>query len=290
MSSQTSQQQNILRFTLQGRGYFGINVLKIREIVPYKHLSRLPGSDPCVAGLIELRGHNIQVIDLSKAIGQSSMPLGPDHESSIIVTEFNRTMQGLLVKHVDKIANIDWNDVRELPRATGVSHYLSGVINLDNELVGLLDVEKVLYELQPQASRDQSEVPIKNIPGIENKRILAVDDSRVARSMLAKTLDGIGVDYIMASSGQDALDITNESGINIDMIISDIEMPQMDGYSLTRQLRQQESTKGCYILLHSSLSGNACETMSKEVGANALLTKFASNEIIDRISEALQAS
>lgn len=285
MNYKASEQQNILRFSLGGRGQFGMNVLKIREIVPYKKLNRLPGANAGIAGLIELRGHNIQVIDLSAVVGQSALAAADQQGASIIVTEFNRTMQGLLVKHVDKIAAIDWRDVKELPRATGIGHYLAGVIEIDNDLIGLIDVEKVLYELSPE-SINTTEKQV-TIPNSQNKKILAVDDSQLARNMIAKTLDQVGVNYILASSAQEALDIINADGEAIDMVISDIEMPLMDGYALTRQLREQAHTKDCYILLHSSLSGSVCEDMTKEVGANALLTKFANDELISAISHGL---
>jgi len=287
MNKQMSDQQNILRFSLSGRGSYGINVLKIREIVPFKKLNRLPSSKPEIAGLIELRGQNIQVIDLSHVIGQPSLVDGGPEGASIIVTEFNRTMQGLLVKQVDKIISIDWQLVNGLPRAAGNSHYLSGVLEVDNQLIGLIDVEKVLYELTPQVANVT--LPSSDFTLMSQKKILAVDDSKLARKMIAKTLDQIGVDYIMAESGQDALDILAEDGVEIDMVISDIEMPNMDGYALSRQLRQQEHTKDCYILLHSSLSGNACHNMSKESGANALLTKFVEDELAGAVSQALSA-
>lgn len=287
MNYQACEQQNILRFSLGGRGQFGINVLKIKEIVPYKQLNCLPGSKPGIAGLIELRGHSIQVIDLSQIIGLPPLKIGEQHQASIIVTEFNRTMQGLLVKQVDKIASIDWREVKALPKATGAGHYLSGVINIENELIGVVDVEKVLYELEPQQDMATAPYDGESIANIKDKKILAVDDSQLARHMIAKTLDLVDANYIMASSGREALDIISDHDTAFDMIISDIEMPQMDGYALTRKLRQNESLKDCYILLHSSLSGNACEYMSKEVGANALLTKFATDELIGVIRTAL---
>ena len=284
MKDQKNDRQSVLRFTLSGRGCFGINVLKIREIIPYKPLNKLPGARDCIAGLIELRGKNIQVIDLSRAVGQPSLLDQPDFEASIIITEFNRSMQGLLLRHLDKIAAIEWNEVKEQPRASGGNHYLSGVINIDNQLVGLIDVEKVLYELMPELVEEKISEPFDYL---KNKKILAVDDSKIARRMIAKTLDQIGAEYIMASSGKDALEIINEENVNIDMVISDIEMPLMDGYSLTRQIREQQQTKDCYVLLHSSLSGNACEAMSKEVGANAMLTKFSTEDLIAKIDVAL---
>ena len=282
MTSKKNAQQNILRFSLSGRGKYGINVLKIREIVPFKELNQLPGAKQGVAGLIELRGNSIQVIDLSAVIGQPALLTGDDQEASIIITEFNRTMQGLLVKQVDKIATIDWESVKGLPSATGSSHYLSGVINIDKEIIGIIDVEKVLYELTPQMNFEQQ--VHEEIASITDKRILAIDDSRLARSMISKTLDSIGADYIMAASGEDALEILASDEVNIDMIISDIEMPVLDGYALTRQLRTMEKTKDCYILLHSSLSGSACNTMSEQSGADAFLTKFVDEELVKAIT------
>ena len=179
---------------------------------------------------------------------------------------------------------IAWNDVKALPRATGANHYLSGVINRDTDLIGIVDVEKVLYELDPAVDKPEKKQAISSLTHAKGKKVLAVDDSRIARAMLTKTLEQTGIDYIMASSASEALDIVSQKDTVIDMVISDIEMPVMDGYALTSKLRTMPHTKDCYILLHSSLSGNACQSMSQQAGANAFLTKFEQTELIDAIS------
>lgn len=289
MTTGNSMLQTVLRFTLTSSQVFGFNVLKIREIVKYRQLNVIPGSHPSVAGTFELRGSTVSVIDLSAAIGMR--PIAPEDlaTSTIIVAEFNRTVQGFLVRIVDKIATVNWDEIRKVPNASGRNHYLTGVIDIDNTLVSVLDIEKVLHEIAPSELENDIRAALEpnQLARIAGSTILAVDDSSVARGLLAKTLAALDVKCLMAVNGRDALSVINGKEQQIDMIISDIEMPEMDGYALTQELRANQAFADKYILLHSSLSGTASEGTVKAVGANALLTKFKSDELAHAIYSGL---
>jgi len=284
MTTEMSTLQTLLRFTLNTKQLFGFNVLKIREIVKYRRLNVIPGSHHGIAGTFELRGATVPVIDLSAAIGQSAIAPENLEHSTIIVAEFNRLVTGFLVRRVDKIALVDWQDIRELPQASGRNHYLTGVINIDDTLVSVLDVEKVLHEIAPS----EVQADIRNalqpnqLAKISGCTILAVDDSSVARNLLSQTLDALDIKVIMATNGKEALTLL-EQNQRVDMIISDIEMPEMDGYALTKEVRASAANANKYILLHSSLSGSASQGSVDEVGANALLTKFNADELAQAI-------
>ncbi len=285
MTIEMSTLQTVLRFTLSTNQVFGFNVLKIREIVKYRPLNAIPGSHPSVAGTFELRGTTVSVIDLSSAIGLPSISPEEIENSTIIVAEFNRIVQGFLVRRVDKIATVDWQCIREIPNASGRNHYLTGVIDIDGTLVSVLDVEKVLHEVVPTKEEMDIRTALEpcQLAKIAGRTILAVDDSSVARSLLTKTLEALDVNYLMAVNGKDALSQVDGQEDRIDMIISDIEMPEMDGYALTKALRANAAIANKYILLHSSLSGSASEGTVQEVGANALLTKFKADELAHAI-------
>jgi len=285
MTSENSTQQTVLRFRLNSRQLFGFNVLKIREIVKYRVLNVIPGSHTAVAGTFELRGTTVPVIDLAAAIGQQPISREDLTDSTIIVAEFNRCIQGFLVGSVEKITAVNWSDIKELPKANGRNHYVNGVLNVDNELISILDLEKVLHEVVPQPVDDDLSQALApdQLAEIAGRKVLAVDDSAVARGLLSKAMEALNLDYLVASNGKEALELLEDDQTAFEMVISDIEMPEMDGYALTRELRANASMADKYVLLHSSLSGSACEGTVKEVGADALLTKFQSEELAQAI-------
>jgi len=289
MNTENSTQQTVLRFRLNSRQLFGFNVLKIREIVHYRVLNVIPGSHAAVAGTFELRGTTVPVIDLSAAIGQKPIAKESLAQSTIIVAEFNRCVQGFLVGSVDKITAVDWSDIKEVPIANGRNHYVNGVLNVDDTLISILDLEKVLHEVVPQVNEEDMSGILEpdKLAQIAGRKVLAVDDSAVARNLLSKAMDALSLDYLVASNGKEALELLEDEQTDFDMVISDIEMPEMDGYALTRELRSNTKIADKYVLLHSSLSGNACEGIVKEVGADALLTKFQSEELAQAIYHGL---
>jgi two-component system chemotaxis response regulator CheV len=283
----------MLLFTLFGRQVFGINVLKIKEIIPYHAMNTLPRANPAIIGIAQLRGQPFPVIDLSSALGMSATRDVAEYaDCSIIISEFNRSLQGFLVKKVDKIISLKWDAIQPPPASSGRFNYITGVINTEDQIVEVIDVERVLNEVAPPKDSTGKGVSLSDeqLELLRRKLILVVDDSGLARKQISQTLAMIGLDPIMANDGKEALRILHAlhaEGRTVDLIISDIEMPEMDGYTLTRELRKDQDFASIYILLHTSLAGAVSKEYAAASGANAALTKFVTEELAEAVLEGL---
>lgn len=290
-ANQSDQSENIILFNLNNQQLFGLNVLKIKEIIKYKSLNQLPESNSAVVGVTELRGESLPVIDLSIAMGYQAIDCTSSESGSIIITEFNRKVQGFLVKGVDNIISVKWADIKPLPKASGSNNYVTGIVEVDGKLVSLIDVEKIMHETTEKAEDfGISILSDSQLEEIKGKFVFAVDDSRIARTKISQTLDSLGVEYQMSYDGFDALEQIKCSARDIDLIISDIEMPEMDGYTLAKNIRLLPSKLAqTHILLHTSLVIDESNTNFKESGANSLLTKFDVEELSKAIYNGLTA-
>jgi len=292
MNDKSKGQQDLLTFYLNGHQKFGLNVLKIKEVIPLGRLNQLPETHPAVVGVSKLRGRTLPVIDLSLAVGSSPIDRTTG-STSVIVTEFNRVMQGFLVRQVDRIVPIQWESILPPPRAAGRGNYITGVTKQKDQLVEIIDVEKVLSEVSPPSDPSDGIAPVlaqQHLEDLQDKLVLVVDDSKIARKQVTTTLDALGVDYLVTVDGKQAMEIIHECESNnrqIDMIISDIEMPEMDGYTLTRQVRAEKLEKSPYILLHTSLAGTISAANATLSGADASLTKFASDDLSEAVIKGL---
>lgn len=273
----------LLLFKLGGQQRFGINVLKVKEVIPCPPLTHVPHSHLAVCGVATLRGVSLSVIDLGRAIGRAAFKADGDEQGSVLVTEFNRVTQGFLVERVERIVVCDWNQVAPPPRGSGTRAYISGVTRVDDTLVQILDVERVLAEaIEPDTLVVGDEVAQLGDPALSKQPVLVVDDSAMARAQTARTLDELGVSYIMARDGREALETLRNRGeaeAPIAMVISDIEMPEIDGYSLTRALREDARFERLYVLLHTSLNGAINSEKARSCGADDILTKFIPGEL-----------
>lgn len=274
----------LLLFRLSGRQSFGINVFKVREVIQCPPLAHLPKAHPSVCGVATIRGKTLPVIDLSLAIGGRS--LGDTSHCFVIVTEYNRAVQGLMVKGVERIINMKWEAIWPPPKGAGPDNYLTAVTQVGDEMIEILDVEKVFSEVMHCAMEVSSSVVATAVKNIIQPHILVVDDSSVARNQIKRTLEQINVSYTLAIDGKEALEIlktwveTQDPLLQrLNMVISDIEMPEMDGYTLTTEIRKDEHLKDIYILLHSSLSGVFNDAMVKRVGANQFIAKFSADDL-----------
>lgn len=295
-NSSLIHQQELLIFRLSEKQLFGINVLKIKEIISNQRLVKIPNSHPSVVGIAKLRGIPLTVIDLASAIGMSPFHLSDDKKNgSIIITEFNRSMQGFLVNHVNRIIGCNWKDITNPPAATGSNTYITAITQLNKSMVEIIDVEKVINEVIPTSdynTRLATELPVEYQQLLNNKLIVVVDDSQMARKQIANTLSSIGVQYVLTRDGKHAIDKIHDLKVQnqqVDMIISDIEMPTMDGYALTQEIRRNtdEYISSIYILLHTSLARTVSEVNAKRSGANAALTKFVTNDLANTVIDAL---
>lgn len=279
----------LLLFSVGGSQPFGINVLKVKEVIGCPRLTLLPESHHAVRGVAHLRGEPLTVLDLAAAIGRGTPSAEGNANDSVIITEFNRSMQGFLVHQVDRIVVCDWADVLPPPRGSGSSSYITGVTDIEGRLVQILDVEKVLGEVVQVDPTQFGTVDMSSGEGLAGRRVMIVDDSSLALNQTKKTLDALGMDCVVARDGVDALKMLNELNGGpspewpVEMVISDIEMPEMDGYTLTANIRNDASLKGLYVLLHTSLNGAINEERAMRSGADAILTKFEPDELAEAV-------
>lgn len=285
----------LLLFGLGGRQRFGINVFKVQEVIRRPELTLIPHSPPSISGIANVRGQTISFVDMGIAVGMTKTPADGGFA---IITEFNRSVHGFLVHNVDRIINIPWEDVHTPPLNNNLANYMTAVAHFEQDLITIIDVERILQEFE--ATDPEVAMPLRqDLPKLGlNRRILIVDDSAVARQQIKRVLDQLGYSYLLAKTGREALlmleNMAKEATIPISesvaMIISDIEMPEMDGYTLTAQIRQNPQLKSLYVLLHTSLSGTFNQNMVAKVGANKFLAKFNPDDlakaIIERFKEA----
>lgn len=277
----------LLLFQLVGRQLFGINVFKVREVIPCPPITRHPNASPPVCGMVHVRGRTIALIDLSRATGGPA--IDAPNTAFVIVTEFNRTVQGFLVRAVDRILNIDWESMLPPPRVVARNCYLTAVTMVNGELVEIIDVEKVLSEVVESEEEISSELMAAAAENHETYRVLVADDSSVARRQVQRALAQVGVECVLVRDGREALARlkawAEEGALDsaIDMVISDIEMPEMDGYTLTAAIRKDPALKDLYVMLHSSLSGVFNNTAVQKVGANDWLPKFQADDLVSKV-------
>lgn len=283
----------LLMFRLAGRQLFAINVFKVQEVLQLPKLTLMPHRHRHVCGVINLRGKTLPVIDLSQAIGMRAVVPGPD--STIIVTEYNRSIQAFLVGSVDRIVNMNWEAILPPPSSAGRQHYLTAISKIDEHLVEIIDVEKVLAEIVPynaQVSHDKLADPV--LEQARGREVLLVDDSSVALAQLHETLSQLGIKMHIASDGLKALNMLKDWADaghamtdKLLMVFTDAEMPEMDGYRLTTEIRNDPRLRGLYVVLHTSLSGSFNESMVKKVGCDNFLSKFQPDKLVDVVRQRL---
>ncbi|MCP4406982.1 MAG: chemotaxis protein CheV [Gammaproteobacteria bacterium] len=276
----------LLLFHLDTDQRFGINVFKVREVINCPVLVWIPNIHASVRGMSNIRGNATSMIDLGMALGRQ--PMENPEQGLVIVTEFNRSVQGFIVNGVDRIININWEEILRPPRGLEGNSYLTAITHVGDDMVEIVDVERVLEEVMGIQSVVSDDI-LKHEQDLSSgiRHVLVVDDSSVARKQIERTLEQVGVECTIAKSGREALGILNhwsdEGSVSdrIAMIISDIEMPEMDGYTLTAEIREDARLQNLYVLLHSSLSGVFNNAMVKKVGANQFIPKFSADELAE---------
>jgi len=288
----------LLLFHLTGRQLFAINVFKVKEVVKLPRLTKLPDSHSSIDGIASIRGESIPVINLKAALGLK--PLEVTSESNLIITEYNRTVQGFLVGKVEHIVNMTWGEIMEPPETVGRQHYLTAITKLkeDNQekLIEIIDVEKILAEIiEYKIDITQGVVDENIMSEFVGRKILHADDSPTARKQVSSTLEQLGVEIIPAKNGQEALTILQDwadEGKNVEdeilMLITDAEMPVMDGYKLTNEIRNDPRLAGLFIVLNTSLSGDFNKAMVKKVGCDEFLSKFQPDLLVEVVQNRLK--
>jgi len=278
----------LLLFRLSGKQRFGINVFKVQEVLQCPPLTQIPHSHSVVRGVATMRGKTIPVMDMSLAIGCRAVE--DLSKSFMIVTEYNRSSQAFLVGGVERIVNLNWSNVMPPPKGSGKGSYLTAVTKLDEELIEIIDVEKIMSEVT-NASTEVSEELTQNVgDSVKDQHVLVVDDSSVARNQVKRTLEQLGIGCTLANNGREGLKMlqkwaeTNDPKLDhLAIVLSDIEMPEMDGYTLTTEIRKDPRLSGLFIMLHTSLSGTFNNAMVEKVGANKFVPKFKPDELATTI-------
>jgi two-component system, chemotaxis family, chemotaxis protein CheV len=283
----------MLLFRLGDRQAFGINVFKVREVLRRPRLERMPSMHELVSGSFDYRGQTIPVVDLAAAMGYP--PLADVDTAHLIVTEFSRSVQGFLVSDVDRIVHVDGGQMAAPPPALGYGSRVNAVTRLDGDLLAIVDVEQVLAAVNPQQVEisDKLQQAAHGHHG-DKRRILVVDDSLVARTQLADLFRKLDLECVVAKDGSEGLDMLRTMAMGpaaeqVSLVVSDIEMPSMDGYALTRAIREDAQLRGLRVLLHSSLSGVFNEAMVARVGADRFIAKFQPEVLANAVLELLPA-
>ncbi|AYA63637.1 chemotaxis protein CheV [Alteromonas sp. RKMC-009] len=281
----------LLLFRLNGRQRFGINVFKVREVLQCPPLTAMPKLNSLVRGIAHIRGQTISVIDLSMATG--GRRIENLETAFIVIAEYNRSVQGFLVGAVERIINTNWDAIMPPPQGTGRASYLTAVTEVDKELVEILDVEKILNEISPlKAEVSEDVIAGLDTTAQEDKIIFIADDSSVARSQVKKALTALGLKMELAKNGLEALnrlkeiaaetgDVTDKVGV----LVSDIEMPEMDGYTLTAEIKNTPELQKLKVVLHTSLSGVFNQAMVQKVGADDFIAKFHPDELATAVGK-----
>lgn len=276
---------------------FGINVFKVREVMRVPEITRAPDMPPSVEGMVSLRGSLVPVIDLIKYVGiqNDSAP------QIMIVTEYNGHTQGFLVESVDTILRVDWSSMKVPPEMLTVQ--MGGLITAvtelkDGRIVMMMDVEKILAETSSYA--DDSTIAALSPLGLGEKTIFFADDSVVARKQIQKALEALGLKYMFATNGKEAWQELQKVAARaevmqqpvkdfIQLILTDVEMPEMDGYVLTRSIKSDARFAGIPVLMHSSLSSDANQQLGRSVGVDEYVSKFEPIKLAEVLSRLLSA-
>lgn len=278
------------------RELFGINVFKVREIMVMPAITKMVNAPPHVMGVANIRGQIITVIDLPAITGCTPRK----GEGILLVTEFARTTQGFAVEEVSEIVSVDWKHVLSAEGHGG--ELVTSIARVDGDaensrLAQVIDVERILSEVMPdqtrfeKASGGRLELP----PGTV---LLAADDSAMARGIIEKGLDSLGVPYIMTKSGKEAWERLQALAAQakaegktvrdkVALLLTDLEMPEMDGFTLTRQIKADVQYSSLPVVVHSSLTGTASELQAQSAGADAYIAKFHIDELADKLREVL---
>lgn len=289
----------LLLFKLGTRHTFAINVFKVKEVITVPHLNQMPGSHDNLRGVTNYRGTSIPIIDLRQSIRMPQTKTEGQAEN-VIITEYNRTVQGFLIGQVMNIVNTSWSDIQPPPTTIGKNNYLTAITQIEiegkQELVEIIDVEKVLAEIVEYDIQISDDVLDEDVAShLRGRNILVVDDSSTARAQIRDTLTQLGLNIIEENDGLKALKRlqgwASEGKVVTDeilMMFTDAEMPEMDGYRLTAEVRADERMNDLFIALNTSLSGSFNEAMVEKVGCNRFISKFQPDLLVDVVQQRMR--
>ncbi|KZC34299.1 MULTISPECIES: chemotaxis protein [Rhodanobacter] len=281
----------MLLFRLGDEQLFGINVFKVREVLRRPPLERMPGVHALLAGSCDYRGQTIPVIDLAAALGYA--PLREVASAHLMVTEFNRSVQGFLVADLQRMVQCAGETLVAPPSNLGFGARVNAVTRIDGALMAVVDVEHVLASIDaPPAELSMQMQRAADTRALSPRRVMVVDDSLIARRRLVGLFKQMNIECVVATDGREALERLQELAAGdpadgVRLVVSDIEMPRLDGYALTRAIRETPGLRQLKVVLHSSLSGIFNEAMVKEVKADRFVAKYQPDLLAQAVLELL---
>jgi len=275
-----------------GKNRFGINVIKVKEILTPLPITQIPHSHPSVEGIIDIRGEVVPVVDVAHALGLSPSE-NPDHDK-FILAKFNKTRIVFHVHEVTQIHRISWEDIHKPEKMyQGLETQVTGVIQMNEEMLLLLDFEKVMADINPESSVHKDQLKVLGTRERSLKKVLVAEDSALLRALLEETLHEAGyTDLHLFEDGKatiDHLEQLKNDGKQIDeeyqLVITDIEMPRMDGHHLTKRIKDDEQLSKLPVIIFSSLITEDLRHKGEMVGADAQVSKPEIVELVQLIDD-----
>jgi len=281
----------IVEFSI-GKNKFGINVIKVKEIINPVQVTQVPHSHPHVEGIIELRGEVLPVVNVANALGFP--PSQSPEQDKFIVAEFNKQKIVFHVHTVTQIHRISWDQIEKPSEMyQGPESQIIGVVKLHGEMILLLDFEKIVVEINPETGINVQQVKKLGQRERSTKKLVVAEDSPLLRKLLHDTLNEAGFTNIeFFENGKDALQyleaITSQGKSitdEVQLVITDIEMPQMDGHHFTRRIKENSQTAKVPVIIFSSLITDDLRHKGQMVGANAQVSKPEIAELVQLIDK-----
>ncbi|WP_345241384.1 chemotaxis protein [Pontibacillus salipaludis] len=275
-----------------GQNKFGINVIKVKEILNPVQVTKIPHAHHSVEGIIEIRGEVVPVVDVAHALG---FPASDQPElDKFILAEFNKTKIVFHVHTVTQIHRISWENIEKPGKMyQGLETQITGVIKRENEMLLMLDFEKMVADINPESSINMDQMKTLGVRERSQKRILIAEDSAMLRAMLEETLGEAGYENVhLFEDGKEAVDhlysVVGEGKAveeEYQLIITDIEMPRMDGHHFTKQVKEDPLLQHLPVIIFSSLITDDLRHKGEMVGANDQISKPEIVELVKKIDQ-----
>ena len=283
----------MLLFRLGDAQLFGINVFKVREVLRRPPIESMPGLHQVQVGSCDYRGQTIPVIDLAAALGYA--PLREVESAHLMVTEFSRSVQGFLVADLQHMVHCEGESLVAPPSTLGYGARVNAITRINGALLAVVDVEHILASIDAAPAELSMHMQRQISNGAHPpQRVMVVDDSLIARRRVVGLLGKMNIECVVAHDGREALDrlleFAQAGEEQVGLVVSDIEMPRLDGYALTRAIRETSSLRRLKVVLHSSLSGIFNEAMVREVKADRFVAKFQPDILAQTVLDLLPSS
>ena len=286
----------VLEFLLEGRHY-GINVAKIREIIAYQDVTPVPNAHPSIEGIFMPRDIMITAINLRNCLQLRDYEESEKASSLFIVTNFNKLDIAFHVDAVLGIHRVSWNNIIKPGNTVSTSEdgVSTGIVKINGVLIIILDFEKIVSDINPETGLKLSEIEALGERSIRDTPILIAEDSPLLNKLIVNSLKQAGyTNLIHTENGRQAYDVIQQCKADgtlrehVQCVITDIEMPEMDGHRLTKLIKDDEETKHIPVVIFSSLVNDEMKRKGKALGADAQLSKPEIGNLVHIVDDLLQ--